>query len=628
MGVVSNLVVRVQASTADFNKEIAAMAAPVDGFGKALAGLGGALAGAFAVNEIVGMAHEIGQFAGRMQDLSAQTGIGVERLQALNYVAATVGTTVDDIATAVSQLSKRLVSGQDGAVNAVERLGLSASALIDMKPDQAFIALAEGIQTIPNPMEQARLAMELFGRSGARLLPLLKEDLRNLTDEAMKNGAVISAELIAKADRLDDAWNQLIIRGKALLATVLIPAADIMSSNATSQWSLAGMVDQWLPISPEATREMAAQVAKMKAAVGSPMGSGAQGMPALTMSATELQHATENLNSDVRESIRVNQAAADAQEKWNKPIREGSTYLLYLATQAGVATPAIQNLSGAIDASLPNLLDVATLMEKVPHALYAWPPMLENANTSLRTFTLTAGETIRTNLGNVLEGIPQRLVQAFTGGGGFVGAMKAIGVQVADVFVEAMMKRLALTKLGEKIAGFFNPSGSGSILGGGVGGGGVGGSVSGAMSKWGGALAGASTGLSVGLATGSKTFGVLAGAGSGAAFGAMLGGPLGAGIGAAVGGIAGFIGGLLGHHKKPPAAPPTVTGPVDQMARFRAATNAAGGGGSVNVYINGVLDRESVRDVFRTHIIPLTKQALMLNTDGLGEAHAFAMDGR
>lgn len=248
---------------------------------------------------------------------------------------------------------------------------------------------------------------------------------------------------------------------------------------------------------------------------------------------------------------------------------------------------------------------------------------------------ITMGQSIRIGIGQALQGLSTSIVHALEGGGGFAGAMKAIGVQIADVFVEAFLKRLAITKLGERIMGFFNPGGGVGVGVGGGGGGGTAAGVSGAMSKWGGALAGASTGLSVGLATGSKTFGALAGIGSGAIFGAMLGGPIGAGIGAAVGGIAGLIGGIFGHHKKPKVALPSVH--TDPMARFRAATASAnsglGGGGGAGVVnqtinINGVLDRDSVRQVFREHIIPLTKQALMLNTDGLGEAHAFAMDGR
>src|SRR5688500_4299900 len=68
--------------------------------------LGVSVAGAFTVGAVVNFAREIGQFASRMTDLTAQTGIGVERLQALNYVAAGAGLTVEDISLGVEQLSR------------------------------------------------------------------------------------------------------------------------------------------------------------------------------------------------------------------------------------------------------------------------------------------------------------------------------------------------------------------------------------------------------------------------------------------------------------------------------------------------------------------------------------------
>jgi len=38
-----------------------------------------------------------------------------------------------------------------------------------------------------------------------------------------------------------------------------------------------------------------------------------------------------------------------------------------------------------------------------------------------------------------------------------------------------------------------------------------------------------------------------------------------------------------------------------------------------------LLDRESVREVFRAHVVPMLKQAMFLNTDGLGTAVAETM---
>lgn len=185
-----------------------------------LSDIGKALAGAFTVGAVVAFAKEVSSFASKMNDLSMQTGIGVERLQALNYVGAAAGVTVEQMANAVAQLSTRLVNGEKGAVQAIEQLGLNVEDLIRMNPDQAFIAIGKALAGIPNQMERINAAREIFGRSGAQFLPLFTDELNNLVEAAEKSGAVMSKELIDKADEFDDLWAQGTIRVKAMTATL------------------------------------------------------------------------------------------------------------------------------------------------------------------------------------------------------------------------------------------------------------------------------------------------------------------------------------------------------------------------------------------------------------------------
>ncbi len=188
--------------------------------------LGPMLAGAFSVGAIIGFAKEVGSFAGKMTDLSAQTGISTTRLQSLNYVAAGVGLTIEDITGGVDQLSKRLAGGDSSAAAAIERLNLDINRLQQMAPDEAFLAISRAIAQIESPMERTRTSMELFGRSGARMLRLMTDDLDGLIGKAEESGAVISKELIDKADAFDDAWSQAILHVKASLVAFI---ADVPS---------------------------------------------------------------------------------------------------------------------------------------------------------------------------------------------------------------------------------------------------------------------------------------------------------------------------------------------------------------------------------------------------------------
>lgn len=191
--------------------------------------IGPALAATFSIGAVVNFAKDVGAFAGKMVDLSAQTGITTTRLQALNYVAAGAGLTIEDITGGVEQLGKRLAGGDTSAASAVQRLNLSVYQLQQLAPDQAFIAIAKSVAQIENPMERTRTAMELFGRSGARMLRVMTDDLDGMIDKAEESGAVISEQLIKKADEFDDAWTQAILRVKATLVSFVAEVPSLVA---------------------------------------------------------------------------------------------------------------------------------------------------------------------------------------------------------------------------------------------------------------------------------------------------------------------------------------------------------------------------------------------------------------
>jgi hypothetical protein len=183
--------------------------------------LGKSLFALFAVDRMLDFAGGLVEAADRFDDLSAKTDIAVGTLQELNFAFAGTGVSVDQMASAVAQMSKRLVEGDSGAVNALRQLGLNAESLIRMSPDQAFLRIAEAIREIPNPMEQSTIAMRLFGRTGSELLPVLRKDLQDLMQQARDTGAVMSDETVAAAAKLSDMWERLKIRTAALTANFI-----------------------------------------------------------------------------------------------------------------------------------------------------------------------------------------------------------------------------------------------------------------------------------------------------------------------------------------------------------------------------------------------------------------------
>ncbi len=143
-------------------------------------------------------------FASHMDDLSERTGVGVVALQKMEVTGALVGVSIDQMVNAITQMQNRIEGGQSGAVNAIQRLGMSLEDIRDMNPEQQFNELSEAIGSVQDPAERTHLAMELFGRSGAKILATMTPEMRAFTAAAEDMGLIMSKSAITGGDAIDD----------------------------------------------------------------------------------------------------------------------------------------------------------------------------------------------------------------------------------------------------------------------------------------------------------------------------------------------------------------------------------------------------------------------------------------
>lgn len=197
--------------------------------------LGPALAATFSIGAITNFARQIGEFAGKMEDLSAETKIGTERLQAFNFQGAGVGLTVDDIAQNMEQLARRTANGDDSAAGALDKLGISADQFNQLGLDAKLFEVSKKMEGIASPTERVTVLTDLFGKAGARMGRLMTDNLEEVIKKIETSGAVIDEELIRKADEFDDAWSQAWIKFRAYAVET---ASFLASNNPLQQFIL------------------------------------------------------------------------------------------------------------------------------------------------------------------------------------------------------------------------------------------------------------------------------------------------------------------------------------------------------------------------------------------------------
>jgi hypothetical protein len=103
-----------------------------------------------------------------------------------------------------------------------------------MKPEDAFLAIADGIQKIPDPMVQSQVALQLFGKSAGELLPAIKEGFRDAANGAMK----MSADTIKSLEAAQDAWEKL---GNDVTIVTGNMIAELMKLPTTTQSAFSGI---------------------------------------------------------------------------------------------------------------------------------------------------------------------------------------------------------------------------------------------------------------------------------------------------------------------------------------------------------------------------------------------------
>lgn len=179
-------------------------------FGEFLNGIPviGQFIAALTIEKVFEFAKEMVSLAGKLDDLSIATGISREDLQKLAIVAGDFGLDLDTIGKAVSTFSEKLVSGDQSALGAVRRLGLSAKDLIAAGGMEAFLQFTDAAGRLESPMLKNGAAADAFGtKLGRVLVPTMGQFRAALND--LPKASVASEEDVKTVDAFGDALGRL-----------------------------------------------------------------------------------------------------------------------------------------------------------------------------------------------------------------------------------------------------------------------------------------------------------------------------------------------------------------------------------------------------------------------------------
>jgi hypothetical protein len=245
-------------------KRLKAFGDRIRNLGLKIAGLGAAM-----LTPLLGAAKAFSSMGDQVAKMAKRTGLSVETLSELRFVASQTGTEFESLEMAFRKMQRSIYDAGRGlstAVDALEDLGLTFKDLDGLSPEQQFKLLADRISQVEDPTRKAAIAMSLFGRTGTNLLPMFAagaKGIEELQEEARRLGLTMSGEDAKAAedftDALDSLW-KVVKMGVFHVGAALAPVLQEITGTITG---VAVKVSEWI----QQNRDLIVTVLKVAAAV-------------------------------------------------------------------------------------------------------------------------------------------------------------------------------------------------------------------------------------------------------------------------------------------------------------------------------------------------------------------------
>lgn len=186
---------------------------------------------AVATGKVEQSLRHVGDAAESLGNLSDRFGQPVQEIEKLEIAAEQSGVAMMSVVRAqqtFSQNMSKVKIGQLGTAQAREakaafdRLGVSADAMRQSDPQEVLALVAKRLSEIPDAAKRTQLAMDIFGRTGPQILPMLK-NLEQLNADIGRLGGTISDLDFERFQAVDQSFDRLATSSKAMSDDLAIP---------------------------------------------------------------------------------------------------------------------------------------------------------------------------------------------------------------------------------------------------------------------------------------------------------------------------------------------------------------------------------------------------------------------
>lgn len=482
----------------------------MEGFAGTAKTIAGAVGIGFSAAAVVGFARELLVASEEMVKLSEKTDISIGALQEMKRVGLDTSVSVETMASAVSILQKNIGGHDSGAVGAIAELGLNFDELRQMSPEDQWFEIAKALGKVADQATLVKLGTELMGRGFAEVIPAIKEGF----GEIDRRAEATTRTLNEVANAFGHIWEFVKGLSGAVIASAyanLKGLAEILIALSGGQIGVTEATDALTRAQKNLAKEMQAGTMTVEERAAEN-----KRLAAFMQSVEPLE---KRLNEQLKESVSLNKKAAEETKKHADAkadllqVLPGVVYQTHSIVgelhNMTLAIPGLRGLTGDLERDLFKL--DSTTFDLGDTIVGTMGDMDGFTTTTRRVVTdgiIPLATSITKHLSDALRRIPDLFIDAFTGGGGVMGALKGIGVSLLQAITRDILAPIwdAVANwavgIGKAIIGAFAGNGFTMPSIGGIGGGGGAGGGT-----------GAGIGAGIGATIGAGILGVVAGFG-------------------------------------------------------------------------------------------------------------------
>jgi hypothetical protein len=234
MAIAKTLDILLRAPTGKLDKDFKDAQKVAAKFFGGIGTLAAAAFGGFTIANFIGRINTALNTLDETSKRALKLNVDISQVRGLELAADLSGLAVEKLTTSYAKLSKSIDMANKGGRTQQEtfaKLGIDAEALGQLSLDKQFQAIAVGLDNVQDKTTKAAIAMELFGKGGLDLLPLLADGGQGIVaamKDAQRLGGFISNQEAQSVEASNDAFTRLQFTLNAVFQKIAVDMAPAL----------------------------------------------------------------------------------------------------------------------------------------------------------------------------------------------------------------------------------------------------------------------------------------------------------------------------------------------------------------------------------------------------------------